>query len=360
MLNTIDKYIIKKYLGTFFFSIAIIISIAIVFDISEKLDGFMEKEAPVSAILFDYYINFIPYYSNLFAPLFCFIAVIYFSSKMASNYEIIAISAAGMSFTRMLKPYFISAAIISILTFVMISYVIPPGNERIYKFEEQYYRTRAYVNRDVNIFRQIEPGVFLYMETFDNYKNIAYKFSIENYKDNALNYKLIADSAMYNSATKQWSIRNYYTRYYKDTAEYIVKGNRLDTLLNIDPQEFGTKRSRVAEFLNNPELTAFIKKQQFRGENVHPFLIEKNKRYASPFAVFILTLIGASLSTRKFRGGLGAQIGWGIALSFSYILISHIAATYASNSGLSAFVAVWIPNIIYSLIAIVLFVRTPQ
>ena len=213
-LKKIDLYIVKKFLGTYFFAILIIISIAVVFDLSEKVEDFIEKEAPLRAIVFNYYLNFIPYFANLFSSLFTFIAVIFFTSKMAYNTEIIAILSSGVSFRRMMYPYFVSALIIAIFSFLLMAYIIPPANEERITFEYTYIRNPIR-NTDKDIHRQIEPGLFVYMKSYNVSNDIGYKFAIENFKDGVLRSKLTSDYVKWDSTSAKWTIRNYFIRFFQ-------------------------------------------------------------------------------------------------------------------------------------------------
>ncbi|MBE9467714.1 MAG: LptF/LptG family permease [Bacteroidetes bacterium] len=349
-MKKLDSYIIKKFLGTFVYSIGLIIVIVIVFDLSEKMDDFLDKEAPLSAIIFDYYFNFIPYFINLFGALFIFIAVIFFTSKMAEDSEIIAILSSGVSFKRFLFPYFISSFVIALFSFILIEWVIPPANKVRLDFEEKYIKC-AYRNRDKNIHRQIEKGVFVYMESYNNFYDIGYKFSMEKFENNQLKSKLVSDYVQWDTITNKWKIHNYFIRELDGMKEKIVSGRVIDSTINMYPKDF-TQRLNVVETMNMQELNSFISEQKMIGsENISTFLIEKYKRFAYPFSTFILALIGVSLSSRKTRGGVGINIGLGLLIAFSYILFMQIFTVFATNSNMNPLISVWVPNIIYAIIA---------
>ncbi len=357
-MKKIDLYIIKKFLGTFFYAILLIISIAVIFDFSEKLDDFMAKNAPWEAIIFDYYLNFIPYFANLFSSLFTFISVIFFTSKMAYDTEIIAILSSGVSFKRMMFPYFVSATIIAIISFFLLGYIIPPANKVRIEFEEVYIKNR-YRNNNKNIHKQIKPNFYIYMETYNNNRNIGYKFSIEEYENGKLKHKLISDNIKWNEEIQKWTIENYFIRTFTENGEIIEKGSKKDTILNMKPKDFG-RRLKVIETMNNKELSEFIEEEKMHGVSVENYLIEKHKRFAFPFSTFILTLIGVSLASRKLKGGIGVHVGIGLLLSFSYILFMQISSVFAVGGGLSPFVAVWIPNLIFLFIGIFLYKNAPK
>lgn len=356
MLKRIDFYIIKKFLGTFFFAIALIISIAVVFDINEKLDAFLK--APLKAIVFDYYFNFVPYFINLFSPLFTFIAVIFFTSKLADNSEIIAILSSGISFRRLLLPYMISASIIAGITFYLNSYVIPPANVTRIDFQNKYVKNKK-VDYANNIQLQVAPNVIAYISRFDNSSKTGYRFSLEKFENKILKSRLTAESVQYDSAY-HWTIKNYLIREFNGMRETISKGTKLDSIIQIEPADFLISRYD-SELMTTPQLRTYINRQKERGvANIKDFEIEYERRFANTAAAFILTTIGMALSSRKVKGGMGLNIGIGLLLSFTYILFSTISSTFAVNGLTSPFIAVWIPNILYSIIAILLYRKAPK
>lgn len=358
-LKKIDLYIIKKFLGTYFFAIAIIISIAIVFDLAEKVEDFLEKSAPLNEIVFDYYLNWIPYFANLFSSLFTFIAVIFFTSKMAYNTEIIAILSSGVSFRRMMYPYFISAMVIALLSFLLMAYIIPPANVTRKDFEYKYIKNPIR-NTDKDIHRQIEPGLFIYMKSYNTTNDVGYKFSMEKFENGVLKSKLISDYVKWDSTTSKWTIRNYYIRDIDSLSEKITTGSKIDTMLNMFPEEF-KRMQNFTETMNLHELNEYIDQQYMQGaDNVVELLIDKYSRFAYPFSTFILTLIGVALSSRKTRGGIGMHIGFGLLLSFSYLLFMRFTIMFAINGSLNALFAVWLPNIIYSIISVFLYRLAPK
>lgn len=359
-VRRMDRYIIGKFLGTYFFAIALVISIAVVFDINEHIDKFITNEAPISAIIFDYYLNFIPYFSNLFSPLFVFIAVIFFTSKMAENSEIIAMMSTGMSFRRMLRPYMISAAIIAALTYGLGAYVIPKGNVSRVAFENKYKRKKKpeYVR---NVQLEVDNGVIAYMERYEGYNKTAYRFSLDKFVDKKLVSHLTARSATYDTTSvHKWTLKNYTIRELNGMRETITKGERLDTIIAMEPQDFLITKGQQ-QTMTSAELDEYIAKQKKRGfANIKEFQIEYHQRIAMSFAAFILTVIGVSLSARKVKGGIGLYLGIGLALSFSYILFQTISSTFAVNGNTPPFIAVWIPNILYTFIAIYLYRKAPK
>src|ERR1035437_4806524 len=328
-LKIIDYYIIRKFLGTFFFALMLIICIAVIFDVAEKIDDFMEKGATFKQIIFDYYLNFIPYFAVLFSSLFTFISVIFFTSKMAYDTEIVAILNSGMSFRRLMYPYLISAALISTFSFSLSNYVIPGANKKRLAFEETYVHGKPYEYNKPNIHKQIEPGVYIYMESFNNVSEIGYKFSMEKFKGDLLVKKLMSDYIQWNAVKKKWTIHNYYIRTIDSLKEKLVRGDVLDTTLNIGPDEF-KRRDNFVDAMSIGDLNKYIKVLQLQGaDNISLYLIERAKRLAFPFSTFILTMIGVTLSSRKLRGGIGMHIGVGLALSFAYILFMQFSSQFA-------------------------------
>lgn len=346
--KTIDFYISKKFLGTFFYAIGLILSIAIVFDISENLDDFLSKEVPVKAIIFDYYLNFVPYFANLFSPLFTFIAVIYFTSKMAFSTEIIAILSSGVSYARLMRPYLVSAFVIAIFSFALGNFIIPPANKTMIDFRQKYIRTRR-VNTENNIHRQIEPGVYIYMKTFSS-NNVGRNFTLEKFEDGKLTEKLTAQNIRWDEESGKWVINSYWKRVLHDDYEELEKGYRMDTTLNMKPEDFKQGKNEMETYITT-DLIEEIGLMKMRGVNYVEWEIEKQKRMANPFSAFILTLIGAGLASRKVKGGLGLHLGLGLLLSFSYILFMQISTVFAISGSTPPFVAVWIPNFVYAIIA---------
>ncbi len=359
MIKKIDIYIIKKFLGTFFYAIALLSIIIVIFDISEKVDDFIEKKAPVSEIVFSYYANFLPFFINLFSPLFTFIAVIFFTSKLARNTEIIAILSNGISFWRFLRPYMISAVIIAFLSFYLTNFLIPKTNINLRDFELKYLKNSKLL-KDQNIHMQVRPGMFYYVENFNNFTNIGRKFSIENFTDGVLDYKLIADKIVWDSIANRWKIKNYYIRTIDGKNETITKGKEIDTTLNLAPKDFTIDVDDI-KTMDFFQLRTFFNKEKLRGaENIKSYEVEKYKRVSFPFATIILTIIGVSLSSRKTRGGIGMHLGLGIAISFAFILFMQISTVFATAGALSPLIAVWIPNILFFILGLFLLKMAPK
>jgi len=358
-VKKIDLYIIKKFLGTFFFTLLLLIFIVIVFDISEKIDDFLKNDAPFGAIIIDYYLNFIPYFINLFSYLLTFIAVIFFTSRMASRSEIIAILSSGISFWRMLVPFIVSALILGVLSFLLANFIIPYTNQTMFAFENKYIRDpRRY--SDMNVHKQISPGTFIYMENFNLKNNTGWKFSLEKFEGQTLVFKLKGDKIAYDSLTEKWRIENYFTREINGLEESIIKGTSIDTLLPIKPGDFIEDVEEI-KVLGYRKLKDMIAKKLLRGDPdaVH-YQVKQYERIAHPFATIILTLIGVAVSSRKVRGGIGYHLGLGLALTFFYILFMQISAVFGIFGTVPPMLAVWLPNILFMVIAAYMLWKTPR
>lgn len=360
MFKKIDRYIIKKFLTTFCFALLLIILIVIIFDISEKIDKFVANEAPLEAIVFDYYLNFIPYFANMFSPLFVFITVIFFTSKMAQNSEIVAILSCGISYRRMMVPYIFSATLIAALSLFLNLYVIPNSNKTRLEFENQYIKTR-FKSVGRNVHYQIAPNEFVYVESFASWNNTAYRFTLENVKDNKLVKKISAESATYNKDKEKWQLKKYVIRTYNDDlTDNIRTGKQLDTALNLTVNDF-YRLNKTIETYNYDELEKCIETQKLRGDaDVKYSLIEKHNRFSMPFSAFILTIMGVSLSSRKKRGGIGWNIGIGIGLAFTYILFQRFSQMFVFTDTLPPGIAIWLPNVLYAIVAAILYMKAQK
>ena len=359
-LKILDIYVIRKFLSTFLLSIILILSIVVIFDLSEKIDDFLESGAKLNVILFDYYLNFIPYFGVLFSSLFAFLAVIYFTSRMAYNTEIIAILNSGMSFRRFMVPYFISATLIASVTFYLSDQVIPGANKVKLDFEEQYVKKRPIRFKTKNFHRQIEPGVYVYLHSYSNVSKVGYQFTIEKFEDGELVSKMVADQIRWDTAVNKWRARRYYIRTIDGLNETIEEGKQIDTTLAMHPDDF-KMRLTIVETMSLKELDEFIQKQRMQGEtNITSYLIERHNRIAFPFTTFILTLIGVAVSSRKIRGGIGLQIAIGVVISFTYILFMQFSKQFAIGGMLPVMAAVWLPNVFFLIVALFLMRMAPR
>ena len=352
-MKILDWYIIRKFLGTYVFAIALILAITVMFDINEKLDAFLQ--APLKATVFDYFLNFLPYFANQFSPLFTFIAVIFFTSKLADNSEIIAMLSTGMSYRRLLRPYMLSALVIAISSYVLSAYIIPPANVKRIAYTNKYVKDKS-VGFGSNIQMQVAKGEIAFMSRYDKFRRTGYKFSLESFEDKKLVSRLTAQTIKWDTL-HHWTVRDYMIRDFEGNREKIRRGARLDTIIPIEPRDFLISKNDQ-ETMTSPDLREYIKRQKERGvANIKSFEIENEKRYAMTAAAFILTVIGMSLSSRKIKGGMGVNIGIGLVLSFSYILFMTVTSTFAVSGYTSPMVAMWIPNILYTIIAIFLYYK---
>lgn len=353
-INKIDRYIIKQFLGTYFFAIFLILAVAIVFDITEKLDKLLQPEVSLASIIVEYYFNFVPYYANLFSPLFVFIAVIFFTTKLTQNSEITAILASGVSFTRLMHPYMISATIIALLSFLLSSFVIPPGNKIRHDFENRYIKDKK-VTYGERIQMQLSSGEFIFFSQYSATNKTGYEFSMERFDGKDLRARVTAQTIEYDTLNN-WRMNDYVITRFGARYDTVQKGSVCDTIIPITPDEFLFSQGDM-ESLTTPQLSQLISLQQKRGTPTALYEIELHKRYASIWASFILTTIGISLSTRKRKGGMGLYLAIGLGLSFAYIIFLTVSTSFAVQGSLSPMLACWLPNITYLVIAFFLYRR---
>ena len=345
-------------MGTFFFSIVLILSIAIVFDLTEKMDDFFEHQVPLKEIIFDYYLPFIPYYMNMFSSLFIFISVIFFTSKMASNSEIIAIQASGVSFHRMMVPYAFSATLLFILAFWLGGWVIPRSSERMLNFTDKYVEHFTTDNAR-NIQLEVEPGTILYIESFQRRSNIGYRCAIEHFDGKSLISRITADRIYYDSL-EYWHLDQYTQRTFTGLHESLERGLRKSITMPIIPDELFIT-AQQAQQMTTPELRHYMKRQMERGSgNVKAFEVEYHKRWALPLGAFIMTLLGVTMSCRRERGGMGKNLGIGIVLTAGYILFSTVSTTFSVNNVMSPILAAWLPNLVFLALSIPLYIRASR
>ncbi|MBR6423099.1 MAG: LptF/LptG family permease [Bacteroidales bacterium] len=360
-IKILDRYIIGKFLGTFLFTILIAVTIVVIFDLSEKIDKFVEKAVPVHEIIFDYYAGFIPWIVNSFSPLLVFVSAIFFTSKLAQNSEIVAMLAGGISFRRLLAPYMFSAAVIAILSLLLGLYIIPPANQRRLDFENKYIKPQAIVaDQTRHLHYQLAPGEFVYVEQFSRWANTAYRFTLEKIEDGKVRSKISAESAAWDSTMGGWRLKNYFQRDFYGESETVRTGRQLDTVISLTIEDFYRRKNSV-ESMTEKDLNEMIDVQKMRGDaEVKRSLIEKNNRIAMPFSAFVLTVIAVSLSSRKKRGGLGLNIGIGLALSFIYILFMRFSQMFVTAGLMSPAIALWTPNILFAFVAVILYKLAPK
>ena len=362
MLKILDRYIIKKYLVTFFFMLGVIMLLAMVFDLSEKLGDFIDKQASLKSIIFEYYFNFVIYFGNLFSPLIVFVAVIWFTAKMAQNSEIIPMINSGRPFRRILRPYMIGATILMLISLTLNHIVLPISNKSRLQFEENYYRNVRTVS---DYFAEFPDNKVVYFDSYRSDQHKATGFVIENRdKNNNLVSVLKADQAFNADSTNNWELVGYHIRYIGTPNDSLIispsAGHQLDTIFPFQLSDM-SQRETVVQTMGYSELKEFIKKEKARGaSNVAFDEIELYQRTSFPFATYVLTLIGLAVSSRKSRGGIGVNIAVGLFLVFIYIFAMKVTSVAAQNVGFPSFLAVWIPNFIFGILGIILYRLAPK
>ena len=357
----LDRYILGKFIGTYLFASAMIIVVIVVFDYVEKIDDFTETHAPLSAVIFDYYFKFVPYFVNQFSALFTFIAVIFFTSKLAYQTEIVAMLSGGMSFRRLMWPYFLGATFITALSLVLSLWLIPISQRDCVAFEQKHIRKRTRDQYDRHIYRQIEPGTFAYIRGFSKNTSVASFFALEQYDGSSMVRSLESSDVRFDPESKRWRSNRYVERTFDEEGNEIFTQHRnLDTIINLDVVELG-RLNELLKTMNIVELNQFMAQQKAKGsDSLRQIEVEHHARYSYPFGTFILTLIGVSLSSRKVRGGTGLHIGIGIALCFSYIMLTRVFEEFAKGGSMPTLLAVWVPNIIFLAIGIYLYRKAPN
>ena len=358
MFRILDWYIIRRFLGTFFFIMLMLMLIAVIFDVSEKVDDFLDGDVipTLGEVLFDYYLNFIAHYGNLFSFLIIFIAVIYFTSKMSGDTEIVAIISSGISFNRLLRPFFMGATIIAGLSLLLNHMVLPKANETRLEFEERFIRNPFNITAE-NMHREVNEGEIVYFKIYLSSRSEARNFSVENWdkENHRLEWKLTAATANYNDTTKVWKLKSWFIREYGEERDVLRHGAEMDTIFNFSPMDFA-QRLNAASAMSYTELNEYIERERDKGsDKIAFFEIEKHQRTSYPLATYVLTLIGVCIASRKARGGIGVHLALGIALAMVYIFCMKITTVAATNAGLDPFIAVWIPNLVFLGIGLMLY-----
>ncbi len=361
-LKTIDRYILGKFLSTYAFAIALIIVVVVIFDYAEKLDDFTESKVPMHTIVMDYYVNFIPFFINQFSGLFTFIAVIFFTSKMAYRTEIVAILSSGTSFRRLMWPYFLGALMIAGLSLSLNLWIIPRAQKTRVEFETTYLASKRKANAkyEKHIYRQVEPGTFLYLRNYNETGKATF-LALESYKSGSITATLEAATASHDEKTNRWKASRYTMRQFDSLGnETFTQHRNLDTLININRYELG-QINMLIKTMPYKELNNFLNQQKQKGsDSIKIIEVERHSRVSYPISTFILTLIGVALSSRKVRGGTGLHIGLGITLCFSYILIARFFEEFAKSGALDPWLGVWMPNILFSVIAITVYLKAQK
>lgn len=360
MLRILDRYILRKFLGTFFFMLVLIMLVAIVFDLSEKTEDFARTKPSASAIAFDYYLNFTVFYANRFSGLFTFLAVLLFTSRLAHRSEVVAMLSSGVSFPRLMRPYAIGATVIAALSLWVNHQLLPKANEKRLAFEEQYVRSVAFYVKDRHLHREVAPGLIVYGERFSVENQTLYTFGLERWVDGALHSKLDAEHAVYDSTSGNWRAVNYTRRVMDAKGDLIERGLELDTLLPLRPVDLG-QRVEMAMAMPTPALNTYIADRLRQGDGrVGPYLIEKHQRTAYPMVTYIFTLIGVGIASRKVRGGTGLHLAMGVMLVLVYFFVVQFTTVAATNAGLDPLIAVWLPNLAYAVIGVLIYRNAPK
>ena len=353
MLKIIDKYILKRYLGTFTVMLLLFIPIGIVIDVAEKINKILESKVPFKAVAI-YYFDFTIYFANLLFPIFLFLSVIWFTSKLANNTEIIAILSSGISFSRFLRPYIIGASIVSLFALVMGFFLVPKASKGFNDFRYTYLKNNTEVRENSNVFRQISDDEFIYVSNFNSVSQTAFNFTLEKFKGEKLDYKIFANRLKWNEKDSTYTMYGYQKRKVGVYGDILERSDKKDTIFNFELEDL-TPVIYIAETLTLPELIKFIDKEKARGNaNINTYLVVLYKKYSLPVTAFILTIIAVSVSSMKRRGGMGVNLAIGIVLAFTYIFFDKIFGTMAEKSSIPPFVAVWFPNFVFGLLAIYL------
>lgn len=376
-MKLLDKYILNRFLTTFFFVVLILLAVITVIDLTEKMDKFAKAGLKATQIM-GYYLDFIPWISSLLAPITIFIATVYVSSRMAAHTEIIAILSSGVSFRRILVPYFIGAALVGILSFLLNGWVIPNSNKSRLEFELMYLKSKYYFDQR-NVHIQVAPDVYLYMQSYNNGNQTGYHFTLEKFENNKLIEKLTANRIEWDSTKQTWRLRDWNIRHIESVFEpssqpettsfntkrvvnmdSVANGASMDTALVIRPKEFESDYRKYDGMTMN-ELSDYIRTLRQRGSTgVEVYEVEKYTRYTSPFTIFILVFMGVIVSSRKSRGGTGPQIALGFLLSFIFILFFTLFRTFAESGAMPPVISVWIPNIIFGAISLMMYKYVPR
>jgi lipopolysaccharide export system permease protein len=352
-MKLIDVYILKKFLISFFFVVVLLISVIVIIDITERIDDFVTCGATLQEVIFNYYLNFVPYIANMLS------ATVFVTARLAAHTEIIAILSSGISFKRMLLPYFIGSAMIAIGTFYLIGWVIPKANKGRVDFENRYFEM-DYFFEGRNVHMKISNDTYVYLESYNSNMNIGYQFTLERMRNNKLEYKLKTDKIEWDSTLHLWKINTYSEREILNGKETYKQGLHKNLKINLTPKDFGNSYMLQSTFTLT-ELIAYIKELENKGaENINIYLVEKYERYTYPFAIIILTMIGVVVSARKSREGTGFQIAFGFILAAIYILMVIVSRNFANVGDISPLIAAWIPNTVFSFIGFQMYKNVPK
>jgi lipopolysaccharide export system permease protein len=360
-VKVIDRYIINKYLGTFIFTLGIFIVISVVFDISEHLDNFLSKHATLYEIAFQYYAGFIPFYINMLSPLINFLAVIFFTAKMANQTEIVPILSGKVSFNRFLKPYFMAATLIFIVSFFANVYLIPYTNKLKIDFENSHGFNGDQDPTKSEVHLKLDAHTYVYLQSYQQESHTGYTFIMEKFNGDDLKQKLYAPTIQYDSVKKSWKLDNCTIRYVNGLHERQLTGINKDTTLDMVPADFDVLHDDSYDAMSLKVLNTAIAKERIRGSGVlNNMLYQKYRRFIYPFSTFVLMLIGVALSSQKVRGGIGLPLGIGIILCFAFIIVDKFAFVFAEKGTVSSLVAAFIPNLLFGALSVYLLYKAPK
>jgi len=357
-IGILDRYIMRKFLSTFLYSVLLFSLIAVFIDISEKIDDFIKRKPPLEVLVFDYYIWFLPYFMGLFSPVFLFLSVIFFNSKLAQNTEIISILNSGAEYKRFLKPYLLTAFLLFVSFLWLNTYFLPLCDRYRLKFEDDWIHEKKVTEND-NIYSMLNDTNVIHMQSFNYRDSVGFNCTVESFKQNKIYSRIFATRIVWNREKQQWRFEGFQQRSFVNDDEPVRKLAMLDTSLRIKPDEFILKANYVSS-MTNPELNEYIRKEHEKGAPVHKFKVELYKRIAVPCSFFVLTLLGVSVSSRKNRGGTGFHLGIGIGITFVYLLIIQIFTTMGNGGVMAPWLAVWTPPVVFFFIALYLLKIAPK
>ena len=350
-MKLIDWYIVKRYLGTFFVMIILFVPIGIMIDIAEKIDKFKENEVPLDALI-DYYIDFTWYFSNLLFPIFLFLSVIWFTSKLANNTEVIAILSSGISFNRFIRPFMLSALLIAIITFLMGMFIVPESNKGFNEFLFKHIKKKGERNTSY-LYKQINDDEYIYVSSYNPTRNLAYDFSYEHFNGTSMEYKISARNIRWIEEDSVFRLTDYFKRSFVNQKQKIVSKKILDTIFPFKINELSSLKY-MAETQNFFELNKFIEQEKMSGSPlINNHLLVRNKRWSIPISTFVLTILAVSASSFKRRQGMGFNLAFGVITAFSFVFFDKFFSVMVTKSGLSPFIGAWIPNIIFLCIALI-------
>jgi lipopolysaccharide export system permease protein len=358
-MKLLDKYILKKFLVSFFFVVILLVTVIVVIDITERLDDFMSSGSSFKSVIVDYYLNFVPYIANMLSPITVFIATVFVTARLAAHTEIIAILSSGVSFKRLLFPYFIGSLMIGIGTFFLIGWVIPKANKARVDFEKRYFEGE-YFFEGRNVHLKIAPETYVYLESYNSSINIGYQFTLETIRNNQMVYKLKTDKIVWDTTLKAWHLDNYSERTIIKGVESYKEGYNKNLKINLTAKDFGNNYMLQSTY-TLPKLIKYVHELREKGaENINVYLVEMYERFTYPFSIIILTMIGVVVSARKSREGTGFQIAFGFILAAIYILMVIVSRNFANVGDISPLIASWIPNVVFSLIGFQMYRNVPK